>query len=137
MAVKASAEIAIALKLFDLLINDEANGTFDAITRNLRSQNHFMRLHSLRLLQSYPQRPFITDFNEVDLSEDLDEVDFQEKKSGGSSGNLTTSSLSGMCDILETLLHIETTPITLKNDRRLTGAINRIEAFARTGKLPA
>jgi len=137
MVVKASAEIATALKLFDLQINDEANETFDAITRNLRSQNHFMRLHSLRLLQSYPQRPFITDFNEIDLSEDLDEVDFQGKKSGGSSGNLTTSSLSGMCDILETLLHIETTPISLKNDRRLTGAINRIEVFARTGKLPA
>ncbi len=136
MAVKAVAEIANIMKLFDLQLNDKANETFDAISSNLRSDNHFMRLHTLRVLSVYPQKPYVTDFSEIDLSEDLDE-DYTQTKHGSSSPNTSTSKLSGVCDIIDTLLQIETIPVELKNERRLTGAINRIEVLGRTGKLPA
>ena len=141
LTVKSSAEMATAMKAFDLELNDQSNEAFDALNSNLRSSNHFLRLHTLRILNSYPQRPFVTDFNDIDLSGDLDEGEYQVKKdSSGDNrpppGQGGTSSLSGACDIMETLLQIETTPVDMLNERRLTGAINRVEILARSGKLP-
>jgi hypothetical protein len=75
----------------------------------------------------------VTNVDELDHSDDLDEMEFQVAKS-----NLSTSpsSLQGMCDILETLLQIESTPVGLQTERTLIGAINRVEILGRTGKLP-
>jgi hypothetical protein len=132
LVVKSCAKMSNIMKDFDLCLNDKANETFEALSINLRSSNHFMRLHTLSLLNTFPRRPFVTDFNDVDLSEDLDEIDYQVKKSESPN----TSSFSGMCDILETLQLIESTPVGLKNERQLTMAINRIEVLGRAGKLP-
>lgn len=136
LAVKSSAKMAMVLKEFDLYLTDDANETFDKVVTNLKSSNHFMRLHSLQLLSTFPQRPFVTDFGDVDLSEDLDENEFQSKKVSLASSSNGNSKLRGMCDIIETLLYIENTSPGLENERRLTVAINRVDVLGRSGKLP-
>jgi hypothetical protein len=136
LAVKSAAEMAIVMRKLELDFNSKPNKTFDSLTSNLKASSHFLRLHTLRLLNTFPQRPFVTNFDDLDLSEDLDENDYQQKGMG-SNANQEKSSLSGMCDILETMLQIETTPIGLDYERKLIGAINRVEILGRTGKLPA
>jgi hypothetical protein len=137
LTVKSCAKMAIVMEEFELYLNDKSNESFDALNANLSSSNHFMRLHTLSLLNTFPQRPYVTDFNDVDLSEDLDEIDYQVKNTDSNVGSKTSSSLSGMCDIVETLLLIESTPPGFSNERRLTMAINRVEVLGRAGKLPA
>lgn len=136
LAVKSAAEMAIVMRRLELDFNSRPNKTFDSLTSNLKASNHFLRLHTLRLLNTFPQRPFVTNFDDIDLSGDLDEKDYQQKGMRPTP-NQGASSLSGMCDILETMLQIETTQIGLDNERKLTGAINRVEMLGRTGKLPA
>ncbi len=136
LAVKSCAKMAITMKEYELLLNGESNETFEQLIANLRSTNHFMRLHTLRILNTFPKKPFVTDFDNVDLSDDLDEIDYQAKNDENNDATKNSSSPSGMCEIIETLLYIEETPAGLENERQLNMAINGIEVLGRGGKLP-
>jgi hypothetical protein len=133
LATKSAAALAIVVEKFGITFSCNGDELFDALSMNLRSSNHFFRLHTLRLFSTFPQRPYVTDIDELDLSEDLDESEFQSAKPKALPRN---SGLQGMCDILKTMLLIESTPVGIKTERTLTGAINRVEILGRSGKLP-
>jgi hypothetical protein len=133
LATKSAAALANVVEKFGISFSCNCDELFDALIMNLRSSNHFFRLHTLRLFSTFPARPYVTDINELDLSEDLDESEFQSVKPDFLPRN---PSLHGMCDILKTMLLIESTPVGIKTERTLTGAINRVEILGRSGKLP-
>ena len=134
-AVKAVAAFVGALRKCDVRLNDSPNEVFEALIPNLRQKSHFLRLHSLEILASYPKRPFVTDHAQLDWTDDLDEershapLDASSKPAGSNSPN-------GLCDVVETLLQLETTPISLHNERRIVSCITRIEVLGRTRRIP-
>jgi hypothetical protein len=133
-AVKSVAAFFEVLQLFDKTVNDKANEMFDALMPNLRSPSHCLRLHTLEILVSYPQRPFVIDHADLDLEGDLDEE--PSSQSSGAQESRMARGPSGLCDILETLLKIETVPVKFANERQLISLISRVEVLGRTGKLP-
>ena len=120
-----------ALQTFNIPFSENAHQVFDAITTNLRSPSHFLRLHTLQILGSYPTKPFVTDHADLDLDGDLD-----EEPSSMPGNDPVRSGPTGPCDIMETLLQLETTQITLSNERQLLSLVSRVEVLGRTGKLP-
>ena len=83
--------------------------------------------------------PFVTDYADLDLSGDLDEEPDGMNAEGSTSnggGGRGTMPYSGMCDLIETLLRIEETPVNIDTERNLTSSITRVEIMARTGRLP-
>ena len=144
--VKGVAAISKALSAVDpgSRLNDKSNDTFELLVSNLAQANHFLRLYTLQILESYPSRPFVTDHADLDLTDDLeeepsykpqpeDEVGGEKMNAGGSQ---PVSLLSGPCDIISMMKTLESIPVALPNERRLTSQLNRIEVYARTGKLP-
>lgn len=141
--VRGVASIVNTLKIVDpgSKLNDHSNETFELLAPNLAESNHSLRLFSLEILEHYPMRPFITDHADLDLTDDLDEEQGQrpqadEEGTDQSSDNQPGSSLSGACDIISMLKHLELTPVTFDNERNLTSQLGRVEVYARTGKLP-
>ena len=136
---KASSAIDPGSKL-----NDKSNDTFELLVPNLAEPNHFLRLYTLQILDSYPARPFVTDHADLDLTDDLDEDPSYRPKGDGNyddekMGNADAtpgSSLSGSCDVISLLAMLESIPIALPNERKLTNQLSRVEVYARTGKLP-
>lgn len=133
LVLYASGSIAQVLTRFNIELHEDSNEIFELLIPNLGSDNHFMRLYSLQILITLPLRPFISDVDEVFLSGDLDDEAEYVKGTGDLQSK---SSLSGMCDIVNCLYMIETTPISLQNERLLTGLINKVEVVARSGRLP-
>lgn len=133
LATKSAAALGIAVEKFGISFSRNSDELFDALNLNLRSSSHFFRLHTLRLLSTFPERPYVTNIDEVDLSEDLDESEFKSSKPEVLP---RSSSLKGTCGILKTLLQIESTPLGINTERTLIGAINRVEILGRSGKLP-
>eukprot|EP00985_Skeletonema_marinoi_P017590 scaffold9708_cov130-Skeletonema_marinoi.AAC.3 len=122
-------------------LNDHSNDTFELLAPNLAQPNHSLRLLTLEILEHYPARPFITDHADLDLTDDLDEEQSQrpqaeEEDTDQTSDNQPGSSLSGACDVVSMLKHLELTPVTFDNERNLTSQLGRVEVYARTGKLP-
>ncbi|KAL7543114.1 hypothetical protein ACHAXR_013072, partial [Thalassiosira sp. AJA248-18] len=125
-------------------LNNQSNETFELLVPNLAEANHFLRLYTLQILESYPARPFVTDHADLDLTDDLEEepsyrpqIDDNEGKDGLNNADESPgSSLSGMCDIISLLTVVESIPIALPNERKLTNKLSRVEVYARTGKLP-
>jgi U3 small nucleolar RNA-associated protein 20 len=73
------------------------------------------------------------DHADLDLEGDLDEepTSYQNETRGtGPSG------FSGSCDIMETLLLLESAPVKLTNERFLNSLVSKIEVLGRTGRLP-
>ena len=132
-ATKSVAAFVEALQGLGFTFNDKTNEAFDALIPNLRCSSHFLRLHTLQILISYPQKPYVTDHADLDLEGDLDEEpsSYPTENTGGKG-----SGLSGPCDIMETLLSLEMAPISMANERSLMSLIARIEVLGRTGKMP-
>ena len=145
-SICATRAVACMSEVFhekNMTMNDESNEVLELLIPNLNSSSHFLRLHSLRILNTYPQLPFIVDHSELErLSGDLDEESDlkqeknQEEGDHSESQNDIISSSKGMCDLMNILLHIETAPVNMANERELTSAISQVEVLARTGKLP-
>lgn len=121
-------------------LNDKSNETFELLVTNLAQANHFLRLYTLQILESYPARPFVTDHADLDLTDDLEEepshkpqLDNEEESNADGSFE---SSLTGSCDIISMLRILESIPVALPNERKLTSHLSRVEVYARTGKLP-
>ena len=134
LVVKAMAALVHVLRnLKSLPFNQDENKTFDVLNSNLRSRNHFLRLHTLTILSSFPCRSYVTLHAELDLRDDLD--DEPALRSQGST--MDRIPVSGVCDIMETLLQIETTQMSLQNERTVSSMLGRIEVLAKTKKLPA
>ena len=125
-------------------LNDKSNETFELLVPNLAEGNHFLRLYTLQILDSYPVRPFVTDHADLDLADDLDEDPSYRPQGDGNDDddNMANadatpgSSLTGSCDVLSLLAMLESIPIALPNERKLTNQLSRVEVYARTGKLP-
>jgi U3 small nucleolar RNA-associated protein 20 len=133
LVLSAGALVSRALRRIQLDLHDDRNEVFELLTPNLCSDCHFVRLHTLQMLNTLPQQPFVTDIGDVDLREDLDEeADFIPKDQNHNS----KSSLSGICDIIDTMYLLEVTPISLKYERTLIGYINKVEVVAKSGKMP-
>jgi len=135
-SVRAAAALVGALEKSKEMLNDSSNETFDLLSPNLKAQGHFLRLHTLVVLNSYPCRPYVVDHSELDHTDDLDEDGDSFQPPGDSQQSLGKSAVSGPCDIMETLLKIESMPVTLANERRLNSEINRVEVLCRTGRVP-
>jgi len=141
--VRGVAAVTKALSNIDpgSKLNDQSNETFELLVPNLAQANHFLRLYTLQILESYPARPFVTDHADLDLTDDLEEEpshkpqpDNEEEKSNADGS--FESSLTGSCDIISMLRILESIPIALPNERKLTSQLSRVEVYARTGKLP-
>ena len=141
--VRGVAAVVNTLKIADPgnKLNDHSNETFELLAPNLAESNHSLRLLSLEILEHYPMRPFITDHADLDLTDDLDEEQSQRPQAENegtnpSPDNQPETSLSGACDVISMLKHLELTPVTFDNERNLTSQLGRVEVYARTGKLP-
>lgn len=121
------------LERLGLVLAIETDSLFSSLTPNLRSQSHFLRLHSLEILSRVPLKPFVTDHADLDLTEDLDEEPSSVAEStlfGVAKGP------TGMCDVPRTLLVVESTSLSLSTERRLLSQLSRVEVLGRSGKLP-
>lgn len=130
--VKSAAAFVSALKKLEIRQDECSEKLFDSLVSNLSESNHFLRLHTLEILASYPPRTFVVDHADLDLTDDLDE---EGPKSDNKNTQLKASP-NGACSLLETLLSIESTPIRLNNERLLLSLISRVDVLGRTGKLP-
>ena len=133
--LRGVAFLAKTLSIESILLSQDVDGIFDALLLNLRSPNHFIRLHTLVILESFPPKPFIIDHADLDLTDDLD-----EEPSVSSRTNTKrlgpSASLTGSCHLLKNLLNIESTDISFHNERAFISEINRVEVLARSGKIP-
>lgn len=112
-------------------IVDDTEKAFDLLIPNLRTANHFLRLHTLEILASFPEKIFVVDHADLDLADDLDEEqDYQPSNQERKNGPV------GPCDLIKVLLNLESSPISLDNERQLSGLIGKVEILARTRRLP-
>ena len=134
LVVKAMAALIPVLRNHKSLpLNEDENNTFDLLSSNLRGKNHFLRLHTLTILSSFPYRQYVTDHAELDLTDDLDDEPALRLPQSNKDG----IHVSGVCDIMETLLQIESTPMSLHNERTVSSLLGRTEVLGKTKKLPA
>jgi U3 small nucleolar RNA-associated protein 20 len=134
-AIKSVAAFVDALGNCGIGLSDSPNEVFEALIPNLRQKSHFLRLHILEILASFPKRPYITDHAEIDWTDDLDEepsVPSEATPKVPSGSNLPT----GLCDMIDNLLKLESTPINFRNERLVVSCITRVEVLGRTGRLP-
>jgi len=131
--VKSVSSIVLLFQKLGISLNVDGDSVFGSLTPNLRRPSHFLRLHTLQILASLPSRPFVVDHADLDLSCDLD-----EEPSSGPIGGMSErrQGPTGMCDIMKTLLKIESTPLSLDQERHIVAGISRIEVLGRTGRLP-
>ncbi|CAB9504964.1 processome component 20 homolog [Seminavis robusta] len=131
--LKAVAAYVQAMQMFQVVLGDREK-VFDALVPNLSSSSHFRRLYSLQILASFPKKPFVTDHADLDLTDDLDEEPSEFVPQEGTSTRGAVR--SGLCDILDTLLSIESSTVAFENERPLLSLISRIEILGRSAKLP-
>jgi hypothetical protein len=137
LAIKAISKIAKVLQNIGIELNDNQNETFEILNQNLCSSSHFLRVHTLRLLNTYPKRQYVINHGDLDLTDDLDEeTSYKPSNSNNDVNSKSGSALRGKCDLIETLLQIETTETNLKSERILSTKISRVEILGRTGQLP-
>lgn len=132
-AVRAFAMIVNVSRRLDIEMVANTEDLIEALSENLCSPNHFLRLHTLRILASLPQLPFITNQSNLDLSGDFDEEP-------DSTRNITVESknvFSGKCDLMTTLSLIESTTLSIQEEKRLVSLISRVEVLGRSCRLPA
>jgi U3 small nucleolar RNA-associated protein 20 len=133
-AIKSCALYAQQLhEMTGKMVIDDSNKVFDILVSNLSRSSHFLRLHCLEILLLYPDKPFVSDHAELDLTGDLDEEPstvphLQESPK--------RSSLSGVCRVLHTLLEVEQMIPDFQNERRLNSLLSAIDVQARSGKMP-
>jgi U3 small nucleolar RNA-associated protein 20 len=128
---RASSSLCDLLRKYEIPICDDANAAFDHLVSNLSRESHFLRLYTLRLLTTFPTRPYVTNHRDLDLMDDLDEEPSIAPPSEGKQGGL-----SGNCDLLETLLRIESSPVGVDTERTIAGLLTRVEVLGKSGRLP-
>lgn len=133
-ALKCASTFVDALRLAGCAhISEDPYALFQCLTPNLKSCNHFGRLHTLKILSSLPNRPFVVDHSDLASTADLDdEFDGIPSKSP----NTSEVGVSGMCSIMETLLSIEETPANLNTERKILFLVSRVAVLGRSGRLP-
>ena len=114
---------------------DDPNSILDALIPNLRSECHWLRLHSLEVLATLPKRPFVVDHAEIDWTGDLDE-EVDNAAPSGPDSDTARRGPTGLCPVFDTLLDIESTRPNLPNERSLTRWVTSVANMARTGRLP-
>jgi hypothetical protein len=132
-AVRGVAAFVALLGRVEMVFNDKADETFDALVPNLSSPSHALRLHTLEILATYPMKIFVTDHADLDLEGDLDEEPSyqpQHEDRGTRQGPV------GKCDMISTLLEIERMKVQLTKERPLLGLVSRVEVLGRSGRLP-
>jgi len=141
--VRGVAAVTKALSCIDpgAKLNNQSNEMFEMLVPNLAYPNHYLRMYTLQILESYPARPFVTDHADLDMADDLEEEpSYRPQPNEGEEKSIiadsSASSLSGSCDVITLLRILESIPITLPNERKLTSQLSRVEVYARTGKLP-
>jgi len=130
--LRSTAISAQALQMVGDFFEDR-DAIFDALIPNLRNPSHVRRLYSLQILETLPKMPYVTDHADLDLADDLDEEPSEFVAATGPTGGVVRS---GLCDIVETLVSLESTPIQFHNERQLLNLISRVEILGRTAKLP-
>jgi hypothetical protein len=131
-AIRGIASLVEVLGKVNHPLNDKRDEVFDILVANLRSQSHFLRLHTLQILASYPEKTFVTDHADLDFNDDLDEEPSHQTSEQASS----KGGPMGLCDIVKRMLKLESTPVRLANERTILGLVSRIEVLGRMGKLP-
>ena len=133
-ALRGVAALVPLLLKFSIGFNVEEEKLFDFLLPNLRDTNHFTRLYSLQILNSFPTKIFVVDHADLDLEGDLD-----EEESFRPTGDSVSSKHGpvGQCDVLQTLLKLESSPVCLSSERELLSYIGEVEILARSGRLPA
>jgi hypothetical protein len=132
-AMRGIASLVAVLAELKQQLNDKVDEVFDTLVPNLRSSSHALRFHTLEILARYPEKAFVTDHADLDLDGDLDEdPSFRPSEDSASK----RAGPVGLCDLMESMLKLESTPVRLTNERTLLGMVSRIEVLARTGKLP-
>ena len=132
ITVVCIANFVQALSSFSMQLSNSPDQVFERLTLNLRSPNPFLRKYSLSVLNSYPKKAFVTNFADLDTHGELDdEHDFSRPKDEESS-RLN----HGSCDLIETLVQIESYSPTLDNERQFLSAISKVEILGRSGRLP-
>ena len=127
-ALKSCSLLCGVMSRLSKYISDDSNSVFEAITPNLHSFAHFKRLYTLRILASFPNKPFVLDHVNMDLSDDDGEP--------SSSPVNNQTGPSGNCALLDILLDVESLPIDLSSERSILSLLSRVEVLARSGKLP-
>ncbi len=135
LVLKGVSCIAQLLHNFGEELNEDQNEIYETLNGNLSSSSHFLRLHTLTLLNTFQRLPYVVNHDDLDLSGDLDE-DVNTNRTKPKNANVTSIGLSGKCDLIETLLQIEATEINLQSERILASKISRVEILGRTGQLP-
>jgi hypothetical protein len=107
---------------------------FDALVPNLRQTNHYLRYYTLSILSSLPKKSYVVDHVDIDFTHDLDEEPSTINRPTTTAQ--PNSVFSGTCDLISILYSIETIPIHIDHERKLTSYINRVEVSGRSGKLP-
>lgn len=132
-AVRGVSAFVLLLRKVNLRFNDKVDETFDTLVPNLCSPSHSLRLNTLQILAAFPLKSFVSDHADLDLKGDLDEEPSSrpQKEDTGNSANLV-----GQCDVINTLLQIESMKVQLTQERPLLGLISRVEVLGRSGKLP-
>ena len=137
-SIRGAASIAKVLKLSDLVLDNSLDKLFEVLMPNLRSPNHFLRLHTLEILVCLPKKSYVTDH--ADLQKlgdgDLDEDGEYSSTVDSKSSNQQSSGPKGICDIIETLLKLERLPVCLPKERVFFSLFSKVEMLGRTGKLP-
>lgn len=124
----------VAKKYSVAAFKDREDEIFELLIPFLRDENHFFRLHALEILCSFPKRPYVVDHSDLDLTGDLDEEpDSQHNLSGKGDKKIV---LSGSCNLIDILLSIELTPVSLDKERYLLSLISRVEINARSKCIP-
>lgn len=129
--VRGVAALAKALQAIGFFLNEKEDETFDELVPNLSCPSHFMRIHSLEILCTYPTKNFRTDHAELDLEGDLD-----EEPSYNPSGGDKKKGPVGRCELMSTLLKIEQMRIRLTEERPLLSLVSHVEVMGRDGRLP-
>ncbi|KAL3921972.1 MAG: hypothetical protein SGILL_002458 [Bacillariaceae sp.] len=132
--IRGAASLAPLVRDLSLQWKDE-DALLDVLVTNLRSDNHFMRLYSLQMLETFPTKNFVVDHADLDLTDDLDEEVDQPYKSGNSDS--PKQGPVGPCGMLKTLLDLELSPVRLSKERELVSLVAKVDVLSRTGRLPA
>eukprot|EP00536_Pseudo-nitzschia_multiseries_P000508 jgi/Psemu1/321642/estExt_fgenesh1_pg.C_60057 len=134
-AARGAASLVPVLERYRLgPLIDHADNAFDSLMANLRSANHFLRLYALQIMASYPEKHFVVDHADLDLTDDLDEEQGYHP-SGEEKKN--TKGPMGPCDLVKVLLRLESSPVRLEDERTIGSLIGKVEILARTRRMPA
>lgn len=131
-AIRGVASLTRVLTKLDMYLDNGLDKLFDALIPNLRSKSHSLRLRTLEILSTFPEKYFVTDHNDLDFSGELDE----DPSFHIPDASRSPKGPNQPCSIMKALYSLESIPVKLANERSFVSAISRIEVLARTGKLP-